>query len=72
MGSIVAVIGGHEKALLGERLAAMLQRSPYRGAAQTRLVADGLAVAVQSMDGDASMEELEYVRVAFHGYIVPE
>ncbi len=68
MGAILAVIGSRAKTELAERLEPMLQRSPYRGAPD-RFVADGVAIAVQTLGWDASLAQHEHWVVAFHGFV---
>lgn len=68
MGAILAVIGPRAKTELAERLEPMLQRSPYRGAPD-RFVADGVAIAIQTLGWDASLAQHEHWVVAFHGFV---
>ncbi|MFZ1639827.1 MAG: asparagine synthase-related protein [Candidatus Contendobacter sp.] len=68
MGAIVAVIGPRAKTELAERLEPMLQRSPYRGTPD-RFVADGVAIAIQTLGWDASLAQHEHWVVAFHGFV---
>lgn len=68
MGAIVAVIGQRAKTELAERLEPMLQRSAYRGAPD-RYVAEGVAIAIQTLGWDASLAQYEHWVVAFHGFV---
>lgn len=68
MGAILAVIGPRTKPELAERLEPMLQRSPYRGTPD-RFVADGIAIAIQTLGWDASLAQHEHWVVAFHGFV---
>jgi len=68
MGAILAVLGGAGDQALPRLLQRMTDRSPYCGAVERHL-ADGLAVAVQSLGWDASLAVAADRLVAVHGYL---
>ena len=68
MGAILAVLGEAGDPELPERLEKMIAVSPYRGRAE-RLLAGGVALAVQSLGSDASIGETGPYVVAFQGWV---
>ncbi len=68
MGAILAVLGEAVDPELPERLEKMIAVSPYRGQAE-RLLAGGVALAVQSLGSDASIGEAGPYVVAFQGWV---
>ena len=68
MGAILAVLGEAGDPELPERLEKMIAVSPYRGRAE-RLLAGGVALAVQSLGSDASIGEAGPYVVASQGWV---
>lgn len=68
MGAILAVFGEAGDPELPVRLERMIARSPYRGRGE-RLLAGGVALAVQSLGSDAALGEAGPYVVAFHGWV---